>query len=119
MSKNRLYTVTPQRIMDSYNECVKEKAMDLSIERALTALQPGQPLRLEGRRLSVVRGAVWVTQEGDPRDPVLKAGDDLVFDQGAAIAQALDGPALVALEERAPEPNGLRGVFHRLRHGWV
>lgn len=93
--------------------------MDLSIERAVTVLQPGRPLRLEGRRMSVVRGAVWVTQEGDPRDPVLKAGDDLVFDHGAAIAQALDGPALVALEERGRETSGLRALFQRLNKGWA
>jgi uncharacterized protein YjiS (DUF1127 family) len=106
--------------MDAYKECVKEKAMDLSIERAVTTIQPGQPLRLEGmkgRRLSVVRGALWITQDNDPRDPVVSAGQDFVFGAAGAVAQALGGPALVAMEEGSPRPTLLRSAAALLQ-GW-
>jgi hypothetical protein len=66
-------------------------------------LQPGKALRLKnaaGRRLSVVRGAVWITQEADPRDHVLEAGEAFCFDRpGLAIVLALGGAAQIALQD--------------------
>jgi len=67
------------------------------------ALEPGKPLRLRnaaGRRLAVVRGDVWITQEADPRDHVLTAGDTFGFDRpGLSIVLALGGVAVLALED--------------------
>jgi uncharacterized protein YjiS (DUF1127 family) len=96
--------------------------MDLGFGKALRTLPPGEPLRLRnaaGRRMSVVRGSVWVTQEGDRRDPVLGAGADFLFDRpGLAVVQALGGPALVALEDGIePDParrGGPRGLLARI-----
>jgi hypothetical protein len=77
--------------------------MDLSLESAVVTLKPGAVLRLRGgigRRVSHVRGTVWVTQDRDTRDIVLKDGADLEIEpDGAAILQALGGPAMVALED--------------------
>ena len=74
--------------------------MDLSQIAAGTDLQPGESLRLEdaaGRRIAVLQGHVWVTQDRDPRDVVLSAGDDFVIDrQGLTIVTSLDGAARVA-----------------------
>jgi uncharacterized protein YjiS (DUF1127 family) len=68
-------------------------------------LTPGAPLRLQdaaGRHLSVVDGTVWVTQQGDPRDPVLAAGETFRFDRnGLALVTPLSGPAQVVLEGKA------------------
>jgi len=66
-------------------------------------LARGKPLRLQdpaGRHLSVLDGSVWVTQQGDPRDPVLVAGETFRFDRdGLALVTPLGGPAQVVLED--------------------
>jgi len=66
-------------------------------------LARGEPLRLQdpvGRHLSVLDGSVWVTQQGDPRDPVLAAGETFRFDRnGLALVTPLGGPAQVVLED--------------------
>ena len=71
--------------------------MDLSQIAGSIPLRSNQPLRVEngyGRRISVLEGHVWVTQDGDPRDIVLGAGEDFVFDRRAtAVLSALDGDA--------------------------
>ena len=56
-----------------------------------------------GRRVECVTGALWVTQDGDPRDIVLSPGDSFVFDQrGDALISALDDARLLLLETCAP-----------------
>lgn len=71
--------------------------MDLSQIADSVALRSGQPVRVSngyGRRISVLEGHVWVTQDGDPRDIVLGAGDDFIFDRRAtAVLSALGGDA--------------------------
>jgi len=66
-------------------------------------LARGEPLRLQdpaGRHLSVLEGSVWVTQQGDPRDPVLAGGETFRFDRnGLALVTPLGGPAQVLLED--------------------
>lgn len=65
-------------------------------------LERRQPLRLRdagGRRLSVVSGTVWITQQADPSDPVLEVGETFRFDRdGLALVTPLGGPAQVVLE---------------------
>jgi len=66
-------------------------------------LARGEPLRLQdpaGRHLSVLDGSVWVTQQGDLRDPVLGAGETFRFDRnGLALVTPLGGPAQLLLED--------------------
>jgi len=77
--------------------------MDLSQIAGSIPLRSNQPLRIEngyGRRISVLEGHVWVTQDGDPRDVVLGAGDDFVFDRRAmAVLSALDGDARIVRQD--------------------
>lgn len=77
--------------------------MDLSFEGAVLTLNTGKPLRLRdarARRVSIVQGAVWITQDRDRRDTVLEPGAEYLFDRpGLAVIQALGSPALIALED--------------------
>lgn len=73
--------------------------MDLSQIAASIPVHAGQPLRLRkgfGRRIVVLEGNVWVTQDDDPRDIVLRAGEDFIVDRPAAtVVSALGGEARI------------------------
>jgi uncharacterized protein YjiS (DUF1127 family) len=77
--------------------------MDLSQIAGSVSLHSGRPLRLEngyGRRIAVLEGHVWVTQDSDPRDVVVGAGQDFRFDrQAGAVASALNGDARIVFED--------------------
>ena len=72
--------------------------------RAVNGLRRGQLLALRGRRglrIESRRGAIWVTQDGDPNDVVLDAGQAHVLERDAPVLiQALD-PACVAVDAGA------------------
>lgn len=101
--------------------------MDLSQVAGSIPLPACEPLRLSngyGRRISVVEGDVWVTQDGDPRDIVLHAGDSFRFDRpSGAIVSALGANARIVREDgvgvNPPEPGGDgRGLLQRAVNAW-
>jgi hypothetical protein len=70
-----------------------------------------------GVRITARRGSLWVTQDHDLRDIVLRAGDSITFDTPApVIVQALDaaciGLSQVAASPRMPQaaPRWLRDL---------
>ena len=97
--------------------------MDHSQIASSIPVRSGQALRISngfGRRIAVLEGHVWITQDGDPRDIVLQAGDDFRFDRPvAAIITSLDGDARIVREDgiEVGSPAGLglaryRSILH-------
>lgn len=94
------------------------------MHRGSIGLNLGEMLRLRdagGRYLGVVDGAVWITQENDTHDHVLRAGEHFRFDRGGlALVWPLDGSARLVLEdglvaESKVEPQ----VISVTRHAWL
>ena len=100
--------------------------MDLSRIAGSISLHGGQPLRLEngyGRRIAVLEGDVWVTQDSDPRDIVLRAGEEFVFDRPVtAVVSALGGSARIIRQDgvdiEPPRAAGQRGLVAALARVW-
>ena len=56
-----------------------------------------------GRRVEVVSGAIWITQDGDRRDIVLRGGEAFDFDRnGDALLSAFDDSRYLVLEASRP-----------------
>lgn len=79
--------------------------MDLNDIAGSLVLRSRQALRLDDggrRRITVLEGHVWITQEGDSRDIVLGAGEEFVVERPEdAVVSALDGGARIILHDGA------------------
>lgn len=84
----------------------------------VNGLRKGQLLALRGRRGARIesrRGAVWITQDGDPNDVVLDAGEAHVLDRDAPVLiQALDAACVSVHGANAPATARSR-LWQRLR----
>ncbi len=78
--------------------------MVLTVETPRLSLAEGEFLRLDdarGLRIQPAGGPLWITEEGEPRDFVVAAGETFVISRdGRTLVQAM-GPALVDLRPRA------------------
>ena len=67
--------------------------MHTDLNLAATSLRHGQSQRLQdarGRVVLCLSGTLWLTQDGDPRDIVLEAGEEAQIDRdGLSILHAL------------------------------
>jgi hypothetical protein len=85
--------------------------MNLELDQDRLCLQPKQLVKIRGGRgHSVVcqRGSVWVTQQGDPRDIVLTAGEAFTLDRGGvALLQAL-GPGAISIGQAQAQTRASR-----------
>jgi hypothetical protein len=74
--------------------------MNIELNQDRLCLQPNQLVKVRGGiGHSVVchRGSVWLTQQDDPRDIVLAAGEAFTLDRGGvALLQAL-GPGAISI----------------------
>ncbi len=81
--------------------------MDSTLTQVITRLSTGEILRIDdaqGQSIVLVKGMLWVTQEGDVRDVFLSDGDSFAFDRpGTALAQAITDTSLIALVDDSAE----------------
>lgn len=74
--------------------------MQLELTARAVKLGPNQTLRVvdgAGSTVCAVEGAVWLTEENDPRDIVLEAGNCYRLKQaGVALLNSLSGEASVS-----------------------
>ena len=76
------------------------------------ALSKGGHARMQdalGWRVTAAKGTLWVTQDGDRRDVVLKAGESFAFDRPAALVSAL-GAATAQFAQAEAHSQVLRGA---------
>lgn len=75
--------------------------MRIELRSGAVRLGPNQTLKLvdgAGSTLCAVEGALWITEENQPRDIVLKEGGCYeVRHEGVTIVNALGGEAAVSL----------------------
>lgn len=85
--------------------------MDRDLSKAVAVVPRGGTVRLQGRvgqRLECLGGTLWITQDGDPRDVVIGAGEAFDLDRnGRVLASALGGPGrgdgrYLLLDAKAP-----------------
>ena len=81
--------------------------MNTDLIRAAQTLDKGHLFRLHdalGLQVLCISGCLWVTQDGDPRDIVLEAGESFTIDRpGDALLSALHRSRFALLDE-APLP---------------
>jgi hypothetical protein len=79
----------------------KGMAMDIRLDHTAVKLLERDTISVvdgKGARIAVVAGSVWITQERDSRDVLLRAGQSFTLDRdGTAIVEAL-ADAEVALD---------------------
>ena len=82
--------------------------MSQPLPHTLTDLPRDAMLRIADRQAHVIvvfEGQLWLTQDGDPRDVILEAGDSFSFDShGVTLVQALRAARLLVSNPAALEP---------------
>ena len=82
--------------------------MNLKSDRAELRLESRQILRLRdasGTRVQCLKGALWITQDRDPEDHFIGAGDALTLDRpGLVLIHAIESAECV-LSEPAARPS--------------
>ncbi len=85
--------------------------MDINLHAATIALAPQSVTTLagaRGARIVAVAGLFWITQDGDPRDYVLAAGEDLEITTDGAVVIEAQNDARFALLKSGAAPRARR-----------
>jgi Protein of unknown function (DUF2917) len=77
------------------------KAMRIELRKGAVHLEPNQTLKVvdgKGSTVCAVEGELWITEENQPRDIVLKTGACYrLRERGVALVNSLGGFAAVSL----------------------
>jgi hypothetical protein len=99
------------------NACYKEISMKLELNQDGLCLKRNQLVTVRGgigHAIVCDSGTVWVTQDGDPRDIILRAGESFTLDRsGPTLVQAFEPGAISitrpAAQSHASVPRALTG----------
>ena len=84
--------------------------MNLKLESPVLALEAGQVLTLDdarGTRIQPRQGSVWITEEGEPQDFIVEAGQAFVVKRhGRTLVQALVDSRVAFRDEALPRAAG-------------
>jgi len=85
--------------------------METSLSHSLVRLEADELFSIEaarGRCVVVFQGSVWITQQGDPSDHIVKSGESFTFDRrGLAVVEALEPTSVAVLVDAVPAPESI------------
>lgn len=91
--------------------------MSPALRHPLIDLPRGATLRIddgEAHVIDVFQGMVWITQDGDPRDVILQAGESFSFDSsGLTLVQAFQDARLLLTDAAVPTRTMNALALHR------
>lgn len=91
--------------------------MNIELNQDGLCLKPKQVVKVRnGKGHSVIchSGSVWVTQDGDSRDVILRAGESFTLDRnGPALVQAFEQGAISIARSALQPRNGVRSWLPR------
>ncbi len=86
--------------------------MQIEVNSSTLSLAPASLLAVQdgtGTRILVRSGSLWVTQEGDLKDAVVRAGEVLTIRRsGRTVVSALEASTLTLIGAGAPDDSGQR-----------
>jgi hypothetical protein len=87
-------------------------------------IERGSLVRIEDREgalISVLEGALWITQERDARDYYVKAGERFRIERGGLVlASALRSSSITVTREPAQRTGGrIKALCQRLVRAWA
>jgi hypothetical protein len=112
-------TLNDRHINSAHNaDIVLNARVEATLAEGSIALHKEQHLHMRdasGWTIKAMSGTVWITQESDSRDIVLKAGESFMLDRpGSALVAPLGEAKLCFKRENARRSESVRKVLTRL-----
>ncbi|MGH8728753.1 MAG: DUF2917 domain-containing protein [Burkholderiales bacterium] len=99
-----MHSLKPRRL--AKKNCLKDATLHIAAGAARINLSKGRLIRVqdgEGFRIRCYSGSLWITQERDGRDMILRAGNAFIIDRpGLTLVHALANAQVAVEDARRP-----------------